>query len=173
MPQRPYNVLFLCTGNSARSILAEGLLRGLGQGAFHAYSAGRVPKGAVHPCALRLLAEQGLDTQGLRSKSWDEFAAPGAPAMDFVFTVCDGAAGEACPVWPGTPMTAHWGIPDPAAVAEDGTGAQMLAFREAFRALEQRIRLFLALPLASLDRLAIRRELEAIGRPTPAGARAS
>lgn len=163
-PHAPYNVLFLCSGNSARSIIAEVLLRELGGGRFNAYSAGSFPKGAVHPATLRLLDEQGLPTAGLRSKSWDEFAKPEAPAMDFVFTVCDDTAGEVCPVWPGRPVTAHWGIPDPAAVADDGAGMQMLAFREAFRMIEQRIKLLLALPLASLDRLAIKREVDAIGR---------
>lgn len=167
MDRQRYNVLFLCTGNSARSILAECLLRDLGQGKFNAFSAGSFPKGEVHPHALRLLAEQGFSTAGLRSKSWDEYAVPGAPVMDFVFTVCDQAAGEVCPVWPGHPVTAHWGIPDPAAVADDGAGAQMLAFRHAFRMLEQRIKLFLALPLASLDRLARQREVDAIGRLRP------
>lgn len=166
-PLRPRNVLFLCTGNSARSILAESLLRALGQGKFAAYSAGSFPRGAVHPLALRLLAEQGLPIAGLRSKSWDEFAAPGAAAMDFVFTVCDQAAGEVCPIWPGHPVTAHWGIPDPAAVADDGRGAPMLAFREAFRMLETRIKLFLALPFAALDRIALTREAAAIGRLRP------
>jgi arsenate reductase len=160
----PFNVLFLCTGNSARSILAESLLRALGGTNFNAYSAGSFPKGHVHPLALRLLAEQRLPTDGLRSKSWDEFAVLGAPAMDFVFTVCDQAAGEICPIWPGQPVTAHWGIADPAAVADDGTGSQMLAFREAFRMMERRIKLFLALPLASLDRIARKREADAIGR---------
>lgn len=164
VPVRTFNVLFLCTGNSARSIIAECLLRHLGKGTFHGFSAGSYPKGAVHPLALRLLNEQGLAAQGLRSKSWDEFAAADAPVMDFVFTVCDQAAGEVCPLWPGQPITAHWGIPDPAAVADDGTGAQMLAFREAFRMLERRIGLFLALPIASLDRLALKVQVDAIGR---------
>ena len=162
----PFNVLFLCTGNSARSIIAESLLRALGRGSFEAYSAGSFPRGTVHPLALRLLAEQGRPTEGLRSKSWDEFARPGAPPMDFVFTVCDQAAGEVCPIWPGQPVTAHWGIPDPAAA--EGTEAQrMLAFREAFRMLDHRIRLFLALPLTSLGRLARQREAAAIGRLGP------
>jgi len=163
---RQLNVLFLCTGNSARSILGECLMRELGQGAFGAYSAGSFPKGEVHPLALRLLAEQGMSTAGLRSKSWDEFASPGAPAMDFVFTVCDQAADEVCPIWPGQPITAHWGIPDPAA-ANGSEAERMLAFRDAFRMLEQRIRLFLALPLATLDRMALRRETDAIGRIRP------
>lgn len=167
VPRQPFNVLFLCTGNSARSILAEGILREHGQGSFNAFSAGSFPKGKVHPAALRLLEEQGFSLAGLRSKSWDEFAVPGAPVMDFVFTVCDQAAGEVCPIWPGTPITAHWGIPDPAAVEDDGTSAQMLAFRDAFRMLERRIKLFLALPIASLDRLAAKREVDAIGRLRP------
>lgn len=163
---RTYNVLFLCTGNSARSILAECLVRELGKGSFHAYSAGSFPKGQVHPLALRLLQELRFSTDGLRSKSWDEFAIPGAPVMDFVFTVCDQAAGEVCPVWPGHPITAHWGIPDPAAA--DGADAdRMLAFREAFRMLERRIKLFLALPLASLDGMALQRQVDAIGRLRP------
>lgn len=168
--RRPFNVLFLCTGNSARSILAECILRELGKGNVNACSAGSFPKGNVHPAALRLLKEQGFPVAGLRSKSWDEFAMPGAPVMEFVFTVCDQAAGEVCPVWPGAPITAHWGIPDPAAVEDDGTSAQMLAFRDAFRMLERRIRLFLALPIASLDRLAAKREVDAIGRLRPAPA---
>ena len=163
MADHVYNVLFLCTGNSARSILAESLLDHWGRGRFRGFSAGSFPKGVVRPEALRLLQEAGLRTEGLRSKSWDEFAAPGAPVVDFVFTVCDQAAGEVCPVWPGHPVTAHWGIPDPAAV--DGSEAeQMLAFREAFRALETRIKLFLSLPIASLDRLALTRKVEEIGR---------
>jgi len=159
---RIYNVLFLCTGNSARSILAERLLRQLGKGTFNGFSAGSFPKGEVHPLALRMLRELGLSTAGLRSKSWDEFASPGAPVMDFVFTVCDQAAGELCPIWPGHPVTGHWGVPDPAAA--DGSEAdRMLAFRDAFRMLERRIKLFLALPLASLDRTALQREVDAIG----------
>jgi len=163
---RAYNVLFLCTGNSARSILAECIMNAIGKGTFHAFSAGSFPKGDVHPLALRLLKEQGLDLEGLRSKSWNEFAAPGAPVMDFAFTVCDQAAGEVCPVWPGHPVTAHWGIADPAAA--DGSGADcMLAFREAFCMLERRIKLFLALPLDSLDRMAIQRQVDAIGRFRP------
>jgi arsenate reductase (thioredoxin) len=141
-----YNVLFLCTRNSARSILAESILRERGKDKFKAFSAGSFPKKHVHPLALKLLTEQGFPTEGLRSKSWDEFAALGAPEMDFVFTVCDQAAGEVCPVWPGHPVTARWGIPDPAAVTDDDKGAQMLAFRDAFRFLDQRISLFLALP---------------------------
>ena len=166
MSERVYNVLFLCTGNSARSIFAESLVNHWGQGCFRGFSAGSFPKGEVHPLALELLRRRGLPRTGLRSESWDEFAAPRAPVMDFVFTVCDQAAGEACPVWPGHPVTSHWGIPDPAAVG--GTEAdRMLAFREAFRMLERRIRLFLALPLASLDRMALKREVDAIGRLRP------
>lgn len=164
-PRTSFNVRFLCTGNSARSILAESVLRALGQGRLNAFSAGSFPKGEVHPLALQLLEEQGFAVEGLRSKSWDEFARTGAPVMDFVFTVCDQAASEPSPVWPGHPVTAHWGIPDhPAAVADDGASAQMLAFREAFRIVEWRIRLFVALPIASLDAVAIKREVDAIGR---------
>jgi arsenate reductase (thioredoxin) len=163
MSQCTFNVLFLCTGNSARSILAECLLRDEGKGTFNAFSAGSFPKGQVHPLARKLLTEQRFPTTGLRSRSWNEFAAPGAPAMDFVFTVCDQAAGEVCPVWPGQPITAHWGIPDPAAV--DGSEVErVLAFRDAFRALERRIKIFINLPVASLDRMALTRRVEAIGR---------
>jgi arsenate reductase len=159
---RHYNVLFLCTGNSARSILAEAILNRKGSPIFTAYSAGSHPKGAVHPVALRLLKEANFPTEGLRSKPWDEFAKPGAPSLDFVFTVCDNAAGEVCPVWPGQPMTAHWGIPDPA-VAE-GTPEQInQAFRDAFVHLDRRISLFLSLPLGSLDHLAIKKEIDRIG----------
>ena len=160
---RTYNVLFLCTGNSARSILAECLLRELGKGGFNAFSAGSFPKGEVHPLALGLLREQGFATEGLRSKSWNEFAAPGAPAMDFVFTVCDQAAGEVCPVWPGQPVTAHWGIPDPAA-GDSSEAERMLAFREAFRSLERRLKIFVSLPINQLDRITLTRRVEAIGR---------
>ena len=163
MADRPFNVLSLSTGNSARSILAECLTRELGKGKFHGFSAGSFPKGAVHPLTLHLLSEQRFSTKGLRCKSWDVFAAPGAPVMDFVFTVCDEAAGEVCPVWPGQPITAIWGIPDPA--SSDGSEVeQMLAFRDAFGALDRRIRLFQALPFASLDRIALKREAEEIGR---------
>jgi arsenate reductase (thioredoxin) len=161
--RRTYNVLFLCTGNSARSIMAERLMEHRGAGRFRAFSAGSYPKGAVHPLALRLLAEQSLPTEGLRSKSWDEFAAPGAPEMDFIFTTCDEAANEVCPVWPGHPMTAHWGVPDPAAVEGDEV-RRAFAFREAFAVLDRRIRIFTALKVEALDRLALRREVEAIGR---------
>jgi len=158
-----YNVLFLCTGNSARSILAEAILNNNGSGRFHAYSAGSLPKGEVHPAALSLLGEVGYSTEGYRSKSWDEFAVEGAPALDFVFTVCDNAAGEICPIWPGQPMTAHWGIEDPAAVEGDEE-ARRRAFRNAFYALQRRIRLFLALPFESIDELSLRAKLREIGR---------
>jgi arsenate reductase (thioredoxin) len=160
----PYNVLFLCTGNSARSILAEALLNHWGKGRFHAYSAGSFPKGQMHPMTLELLTSLKLPTAGLRSKSWDEFANRGAPAMDFVFTVCDQAAGEVCPIWPGNPVTAHWGIPDPAAAS----GAALArAFRDAYQRLEACIKLFTALPLEKLDRLAAKRETDRIGRLRP------
>jgi arsenate reductase len=158
-----YNVLFLCTGNSARSILAEALLNHKGRGNFTAYSAGSHPSGAPRPEALAQLSSAGISTEGLRSKSWDEFAAPGAPQMNFVFTVCDNAANEACPYWPGQPMTAHWGIPDPAAVK--GTPEEIArAFRDAFTVLDRRIGLFLALPLTTLDQFAIQKEITGIGR---------
>jgi len=159
-----FNVLFLCTGNSARSILAEVLLNHWGNGRFRAYSAGSFPKGRVHPMALETLRSMKLPVDGLRSKSWDEFARPDAPTMDFVFTVCDQAAGEICPIWPGNPVTAHWGIPDPA--AEEGS-AQAAAFRDTYRRLDARIKLFTALPLEKLDRLAIKREADRIGRLRP------
>src|ERR1017187_7420688 len=158
-----YNVLFLCTGNSARSIMAEALLNHKGTGNFTAYSAGSHPSGTPRPEALAQLQSAGIPIAGLRSKSWDEFAAPGAPHLDFVFTVCDNAANEQCPYWPSQPMTAHWGIPDPAAVK--GTPEEIArAFRDAFRTLDRRISLFLALPLATLDQLAIQREIKQIGR---------
>ena len=157
-----YNVLFLCTGNSARSIMAEAILNRKGAPQFIAYSAGSHPKEAVHPAALKQLGDAHLPTDGLRSKPWDEFSKPGAPRLDFVFTVCDNAAKEVCPVWPGQPMKAHWGVPDPAAVA--GTPDQIArAFREAYLMLERRISLFLCLPLASLDSLAIKKEIDRIG----------
>lgn len=168
--QPPYNVLFLCTGNSARSILAEVLLNAMGGNRFRAYSAGSHPKGAVNPHALKLLAKSRLPTDGLRSKSWDEFAAAGAPKLDFVFTVCDDAAGEVCPVWPGQPMTAHWGIPDPAAA----TGSEEEIDRAFFRAYEQlqrRISLFTSLRLENLDRLALQKRIEDIGRTSDEAAR--
>jgi protein-tyrosine-phosphatase len=161
MTQPVYNTLFLCTGNSARSILAEAILTRWGQGRFLAYSAGSHPKGEVHPIALQLLQQMQLPVEGLRSKSWDEFT--GGPPLHFVFTVCDNAAGETCPVWPGQPMTAHWGLPDPAAVV--GTEAeQWLAFRTTFRALERRIQAFVSLPVAALDRLSLQRRVDEIGR---------
>ncbi|MDE3177395.1 MAG: arsenate reductase ArsC [Pseudomonadota bacterium] len=163
MAERVFNVLFLCTGNTARSILAEGILRKDGAGRFRAFSAGSHPKGAVNPFAVATLAAYEYPTDGFRSKSWDEFAAPGAPRMDFVFTVCDSAAGEACPAWPGQPMTAHWGIGDPAAVAGSEIEKQR-AFAAAFRYLRNRISAFAALPLASLDRLTLAARLNDIGR---------
>ena len=163
MDERTYNVLFLCTGNSARSILAEVLIEHWGKGRFKGYSAGSLPKGAVHPIALDLLENLHLPTGGLRSKSWNEFARPGASVMDFVFTVCNQAAGETCPVWPGNPVTAHWGVPDPAAV-EGAEAEQRRAFRDAYLALENRIKLFVALPIEKLDRLAIKRNVDEIGR---------
>lgn len=160
--QGRYNVLFLCTGNSARSIMAEAILKRKGLPNFMAYSAGSHPAGSVHPEAVKQIEAARLPIDGLRSKSWDEFAQPGAPHLDFVFTVCDNAAAEVCPVWPGQPMTAHWGIPDPAAVK--GTPDEVSrAFREAFLTLERRISIFLCLPLASLDRLAIKKEIDRIG----------
>jgi arsenate reductase len=164
----PFNVLFLCTGNSARSIMAEAILNRAGQGRFRAFSAGSQPKGQVHPYALDLLERLHYDLTGLRSKSWKEFSEPGAPKLDFVFTVCDNAAAETCPVWPGQPMTAHWGIPDPAAAT--GTEAEVrLAFADALRMLTNRINIFVALPLRSLDQLSLQRRLDAIGRTKDAG----
>ncbi|MGA2189230.1 MAG: arsenate reductase ArsC [Steroidobacteraceae bacterium] len=160
---RIYNVLFLCTGNSARSILAESLLNTLGRGKFRAFSAGSFPKGQVHPMALDLLQRMNLPTENLRSKSWDEFRAPGAPPIDLIFTVCDNAAGEVCPIWPGKPMTAHWGIADPAAV-EGGDVKKAFAFRQAFRELETRIKLLTGLPIDSLDRMALQARLREIGK---------
>jgi arsenate reductase (thioredoxin) len=159
----PYNVLFLCTGNSARSILAEQLLNHWGRGKFRAFSAGSYPKGQVHPIALALLQHMKLPIEGLRSKSWDEFAQSGAPHLDFIFTVCDNAAGEVCPIWPGHPMTAHWGIADPAAV-EGSEAEKWQAFREAFHELENRIKTFVSLPLESLDRAKLRDHLDSIGK---------
>jgi arsenate reductase len=167
----PYNVLFLCTGNSARSIMAEAILNQIGAGKFRAFSAGSHPKGWVHPEALRLLQSLGYRTSGFRSKSWSEFANPTAPLLDFVFTVCDNAAGEACPAWPGQPMTAHWGVPDPAEAK--GTPAEIaLAFKEAYRMLNQRIGIFTALPLRSLDQLSLQWKLREIGRVEGATAKA-
>jgi arsenate reductase (thioredoxin) len=169
---QPFNVLFLCTGNSARSIMAEAILNKLGAGKFCTYSAGSQPKGQVHPETIRLLRGLGYDTSGYRSKSWSEFATPGAPALDFVFTVCDNAAGEACPVWPGQPMTAHWGIPDPALAT--GTAAEIaLAFKDAYRMLFQRIGIFTALPLRSIDEMSLQNKLREIGRMQAATAKAA
>lgn len=157
-----YNVLFLCTGNSARSVIGEAILNKIGAGRFRAYSAGSQPKGQVHPETIKLLESLGYDTSGFRSKSWAEFARPSAPLFDFVFTVCDSAAAESCPVWPGQPMTAHWGIPDPAEAT--GTPAEIaMAFREAYRLLNQRIAIFVALPIRSLDEMALRNKLKDIG----------
>jgi protein-tyrosine-phosphatase len=166
--KKPCNVLFLCTGNSARSILGEAILNDAGDPRFRAYSAGSRPAGRVNPHALELLASLGVATDELRSKSWDEFAEPGAPAMDLVFTVCDSAANESCPVWPGHPVTVHWGVPDPAAV--EGTEAQRrLAFAEAYRMLGSRIRLLRSLPVDSLDKLSLRQRLAEIGARTDSG----
>lgn len=163
MSDRSYNVLFLCTGNTARSILAEGILRQDGAGRFNAYSAGSQPKGVVNPFALKVLDALGYPTDAYRSKSWEEFAKPSAPVMDFVFTVCDSAAGEACPVWPGQPMTAHWGVEDPAAV--EGTDIEKeRAFVQAAKYLKNRISTFLSLPLASIDQLSLQHRLRDIGR---------
>jgi protein-tyrosine-phosphatase len=163
MPDRIYNVLFLCTGNSARSVMAEAILNRVGAGRFLALSAGSQPKGQVHPETINLLRNLDYDVSMFRSKSWSEFAKPGAPALDFVFTVCDNAAGEACPVWPGQPMTAHWGIPDPAEAT--GTPAEIaLAFKDAYRMLSRRIAIFAALPLHSLDQLSLQNKLSEIGK---------
>lgn len=171
MPDPLYNVLFLCTGNSARSILAEAILNKDGGEKFRAFSAGSQPKGEVNPHALELLRASGYDVSGLRSKSWTEFARPGAPKLDFVFTVCDNAAGEACPLWPGQPMTAHWGVPDPADAG--GSAAEIaFAFKDAYRMLKRRIDLFSALPIAKLDPLALTARLKAIGREDGATPRA-
>lgn len=163
MAERVYNVLFLCTGNSARSILAEAILNREARGRFKAFSAGSHPKGEVHPFALDLLRKLDHPTADLRSKSWDEFARPGAPVLDFIFTVCDNAASEVCPVWPGQPMTAHWGVPDPAA-AEGNEAQRRLAFAEVYRMLNNRIGAFIRLPIAALDRLSLRNKLADIGR---------
>lgn len=161
--ERTYNILFICTGNSARSILAEGLLNHLGKGKFRAYSAGSMPKGEVHPIALTALNNLGLGDMGYRSKSWDEFTLPYAPPLDFIITVCDNAAGEACPIWPGQPITAHWGVPDPAAVEGSDT-EKLLAFTETARAFRRRIELFLSLPLQSLDSMSLQNKIRDIGR---------
>jgi protein-tyrosine-phosphatase len=163
MSARIYNVLFLCTGNSARSVLAEVLLNSRGAGRFRAFSAGSRPVGRVNPFAIGTLQQAGLPIDGLRSKSWEEFAQPGAPVLDFVFTVCDSAANEACPIWPGQPVTAHWGLPDPA--AEQGSDAdRSKAFRDTFIALDRRIGLFTSLPIAGLDQLALKRKVDEIGK---------
>jgi len=168
MSEPVYNVLFLCTHNASRSIIAECVMNRLGKGRFKGYSAGSHPRGEVHPRALALLDKLGYDAGGLRSKSWDEFARAGAPELDFVFTVCDDAAGETCPLWPGQPMTAHWGLPDPSRA--DGTDAERaLAFADTHRMLIQRIGIFCSLPLASIDRLALQPKLDAIGRGDEAG----
>jgi arsenate reductase (thioredoxin) len=172
MIERPFNVLFLCTGNSARSIIAEAILNKIGAGKFRAFSAGSQPKGRVHPETLQLLRGLGYDTSAFRSKSWGEFAEPGAPVMDFVFTVCDNAAGESCPLWPGQPMTAHWGVPDPAE-AKGNPAEIALAFKDAYRMLHQRIGIFAALPIKSLDRLSLQKHVADIGRMTGAPAEAA
>jgi arsenate reductase len=166
MSQKRYNVLFLCTGNSARSILAECIMNREGSDRFKAFSAGSQPQGRVHPLALALLEHKAYETRGLRSKSWEEFGRAGAPDIDFVFTVCDNAAREVCPVWPGQPMSAHWGIPDPAAV-EGSEAERALAFADAYRMLANRISLFTSLPIATLDRLSLQRRLDEIGQVDP------
>ena len=170
MADRPFNVLFLCTGNSARSIMAEAILDKLGAGKFRAYSAGSHPKG-LNPHTIQLLQSLGYDTSGFRSKSWNEFAKPGAPPLDFAFTVCDNAAGEICPVWPGQPMTAHWGVPDPAE-AKGSPAEVALAFKDTYRMLFQRIGVFTALPIRSLDQLSLQQRLKEIGRMDGATAKA-
>ena len=163
MSQRPYHVLFLCTGNSARSIMGEVLINHWGAGRFVGHSAGSFPKGEVNPLTLQLLEKLQLPLEGLRSKSWDEFARPGAPVLDFVFTVCDQAAGEACPIWPGQPITAHWGMEDPAAV-EGSEAARLVVFTRVFRELESRIKIFCSLPFGALDRVRIKERIDEIGR---------
>lgn len=163
LPDQAYNVLFLCTGNSARSIFGEAILNKIGIGKFKAYSAGSHPAGVVNPHTLTLLKRLGYPTEGLRSKSWDEFSGPDAPELDFVFTVCDNAANEVCPVWPGQPMTAHWGVPDPAAARGDEKDIDF-AFREAFAVLQRRIELFSNLPVKSLDRMSLKNKLDEIGK---------
>ncbi len=171
MRPTPYNILFLCTGNSARSILAEAIMNRAGAGRFKAWSAGSHPKGEVHPQALKLLQSLNYPLEGLRSKSWDEFDAQGAPHLDFIVTVCDNAAGEVCPIWPGKPVRAHWGIADPAAV--EGSASEVsLAFAEAYRQMSNRIGLFLALPIAKLDSLSIKRRMDEIGQTHDAPERA-
>lgn len=167
MSNGAYNVLFLCTHNSARSVIAECIINRLGAGRFRGYSAGSAPRGSVHPYALDMLRNQNYDVNSLRPKSWDEFAAPGSPEMNFVFTVCDDAANEVCPIWPGQPMTAHWGVPDPSA-AEGTEAERRFAFADTHRMLYQRIGIFVNLPLASLDRLALQKQLSDIGRKAPA-----
>ncbi len=163
MTHRPYNVLFLCTGNSARSIMSEAILQRMSGDKFHAFSAGSHPKGEVNPHAIALLRRFNYKTDGFRSKSWDEFAAPDAPPLDFVFTVCDNAAGEVCPIWPGQPMTAHWGVPDPGAVIDGPPAEIAAAFADAYGRLQNRIAIFVNLPFESLDRLSLQRRLNAIG----------
>ena len=172
MSDRPFNVLFLCTANSARSIMAEAILNKIGAGKFRAFSAGSHPRGQINPHVLQLLQSLGHDVSSFRSKSWSEFAEPAAPLLDFVFTVCDNAAGEACPVWPGQPMTAHWGVPDPALAT--GSPAEIaFAFKDAYRMLNQRIGIFAALPLQSLDRVSLQKKLRDIGRMESAMASAT
>ena len=161
--QRPFNVLFLCTGNSARSIMAEAIINRVGMGKFKGYSAGSMPTGKVHPMALQLLNKLNYDTSSVRSKSWEEFSTPGAPELDFVFTVCDNAANEVCPIWPGQPMSAHWGLPDPVAV-EGSEVQRALAFADTYRMLNNRISIFTSLPLTSLDKISLQRRLDDIGR---------
>lgn len=169
MSDKIYNVLFLCTGNSARSILGEAILNEIGKGRFRAFSAGSRPAGQVNPLAIELLQRNHISTEGLRSKSWDEFATPDSPHLDFVFTVCDNAAGEVCPIWPGQPMTAHWGVEDPAAV-EGSIEEMQRAFSQVFMLLHRRISLFASLPIAKLEGMALKRELDQIGREQGTGA---
>jgi arsenate reductase (thioredoxin) len=171
MSDRPFNVLFLCTGNSARSVMAEAILNKVGVGKFRAFSAGSRPKGRVHPETTRLLQSLGYDVSGFRSKSWSEFADPGAPVLDFVFTVCDNAASETCPVWAGQPITAHWGVPDPAE-AQGSPAEVALAFKDAYRMLHQRIAVFTALPIRALDQFGLQAKLRNIGRMASAPAKA-
>jgi arsenate reductase (thioredoxin) len=166
MPGDMFNVLFLCTHNSARSVIAECIINRLGRGKFRGFSAGSTPRGSVHPYSLDLLRNQNYDVSGLRSKSWDEFASRDAPKMDFVFTVCDNAADEVCPIWPGQPMTAHWGVPDPS-VAEGNEAEKRLAFADSYRMLHHRIDIFVSLPTTSLDRLALQKQLDEIGKTKP------